>query len=50
MITHLDLPTFWFAALAFFWIGFFVLEGFDFGVGMLTPFVGRDETLTGRWR
>lgn len=44
MITHLDLPTFWFAALAFFWIGYFVLEGFDFGVGMLTPFVGRDET------
>jgi cytochrome bd ubiquinol oxidase subunit II len=43
VITHLDLPTFWFAALAFFWIGFFVLEGFDFGVGMLTPFVGRDE-------
>jgi cytochrome d ubiquinol oxidase subunit II len=44
VITHLDLPTFWFAALAFFWIGYFVLEGFDFGVGMLTPFVGRDET------
>ena len=44
MITHLDLPTFWFAALAFFWIGYFVLEGFDFGVGMLAPFVSRDET------
>jgi cytochrome d ubiquinol oxidase subunit II len=43
VITHLDLPTFWFAALAFFWIGYFVLEGFDFGVGMLTPFVSRDE-------
>jgi cytochrome bd ubiquinol oxidase subunit II len=43
MITHLDLPTFWFAALAFFWTGYFVLEGFDFGVGMLTPFVARDE-------
>jgi cytochrome bd ubiquinol oxidase subunit II len=43
VLTHLDLPTFWFAALAFFWIGYFVLEGFDFGVGMLTPFVGRDE-------
>jgi cytochrome bd ubiquinol oxidase subunit II len=42
-VTHLDLPTFWFAALAFFWIGYFVLEGFDFGVGMLTPFVSRDE-------
>ncbi len=24
------------------WIGYFVLEGFDFGVGTLIPFVGRD--------
>jgi cytochrome bd ubiquinol oxidase subunit II len=44
VITHLDLPTFWFAVLGFFWTGYFVLEGFDFGVGMLTPFVSRDET------
>ncbi|MGE5274996.1 MAG: cytochrome d ubiquinol oxidase subunit II [Verrucomicrobiota bacterium] len=43
MLVHLDLPTFWFAALAFFWMGYFVLEGFDFGVGMLTPFVAKDE-------
>jgi len=43
MLIHLDLPTFWFSALAFFWIGYFVLEGFDFGVGMLTPFVSKDE-------
>jgi cytochrome bd ubiquinol oxidase subunit II len=33
----------WFVLIAVLWIGFFVLEGFDFGVGMLLPFVGRDE-------
>jgi cytochrome bd ubiquinol oxidase subunit II len=37
------LPVFWFVAIAFFWTGFFVLEGFDFGVGMLHRFVGRTE-------
>lgn len=26
------------------WAGFFLLEGFDFGVGVLLPFVGRTET------
>ena len=26
------------------WIGYFVLEGFDFGVGMLLPVLGRDDT------
>ena len=29
--------------IAFFWAGYFVLEGFDFGVGILLPFVGRNE-------
>jgi cytochrome bd ubiquinol oxidase subunit II len=33
----------WFVIIAFFWIGYFVLEGFDFGVGMLHSFVGRDD-------
>ncbi|MHC1559069.1 cytochrome d ubiquinol oxidase subunit II [Actinomycetospora sp. C-140] len=33
----------WFVALAVVWVGFLVLEGFDFGVGMLHGFVGRDE-------
>ncbi|MFG1699302.1 cytochrome d ubiquinol oxidase subunit II [Nonomuraea sp. NPDC049309] len=32
----------WFAIIAFLWTGYFVLEGFDFGVGMLAPAVGRD--------
>ena len=38
-----DLPTVWFVAIAVLWTGYLVLEGFDFGVGMLLPAVGRDE-------
>ena len=38
-----DLPTVWFVAIAVLWTGYLVLEGFDFGVGMLLPVVGRDE-------
>jgi cytochrome bd ubiquinol oxidase subunit II len=37
------LQGFWFGVIAVLWAGFFVLEGFDFGVGMLLPFVGKDE-------
>ncbi|MFI7440081.1 cytochrome d ubiquinol oxidase subunit II [Nonomuraea indica] len=32
----------WFGIIAFLWTGYFVLEGFDFGVGLLAPFVSRD--------
>ena len=39
----MSLETFWFVVVAFFWTGFFVLEGFDFGVGVLHTVVGRDE-------
>ena len=35
--------TFWFAVLVLAWVLFFVLEGFDFGVGMLAPVLGRDD-------
>jgi cytochrome d ubiquinol oxidase subunit II len=38
-----DLETFWFCLIAVLWAGYFLLEGFDFGVGMLLPFVPRDE-------
>src|SRR3954468_16288196 len=38
----MSLETFWFTIVAFFWTGFFVLEGFDFGVGVLHTCVGRD--------
>ena len=40
----MSLPTFWFAVVALFWVGYLFLEGFDFGVGMLLPVLGRDET------
>ena len=33
----------WFVIIAIFWVGFFVLEGFDFGVGMLHSFVGKTD-------
>ena len=33
----------WFVIVAIFWVGFFVLEGFDFGVGMLHSFVGHER-------
>jgi len=39
----MDLETFWFCLIAVLWAGYFVLEGFDFGVGMLLPFVPRDD-------
>jgi cytochrome d ubiquinol oxidase subunit II len=39
----MTLVTFWFIVLVVFWTGFLVLEGFDFGVGMLAGVVGRDE-------
>jgi cytochrome bd-type quinol oxidase subunit 2 len=38
------LHTVWFVIIAFFWTGFFVLEGFDFGVGVLHTIVGRSDT------
>ena len=34
----------WFLLIAILWTGYFVLEGFDFGVGMLLPLVGRTDT------
>lgn len=40
----MHLSTLWFLVDGIFWIGFFILEGFDFGVGMLHSFVAEDET------
>ncbi|PPF73906.1 cytochrome d ubiquinol oxidase subunit II [Rathayibacter sp. AY1E6] len=40
----MDLAVLWFWIVAFFFIGYFVLDGFDFGVGMSLPFLGRDDT------
>ena len=39
----LDLQALWFAIIAFLFIGYFFLEGFDFGVGILLPVLGRDD-------
>jgi cytochrome d ubiquinol oxidase subunit II len=39
----MDLQELWFGIIGFFFAGYFVLEGFDFGVGMLLPFLPRDE-------
>jgi cytochrome d ubiquinol oxidase subunit II len=40
----MHLHTIWFIIVAVYWIGFFVLEGFDFGVGALHLAIGRSET------
>ncbi len=39
----MDLQTLWFVIIAFLFISFFVLEGFDFGVGILLPFMSKDD-------
>ena len=42
-VLTMDLQTFWFILIVVLWAGYFLLEGFDFGVGMLLPFLPRDE-------
>jgi cytochrome d ubiquinol oxidase subunit II len=37
------LVPFWFIVIAILWTGFLILEGFDFGVGMLHTAVGTDD-------
>src|SRR5215471_3315062 len=39
----MDLQILWFVLIAILWSGYFLLEGFDFGVGLLLPFLPRDE-------
>ena len=43
METSTALTSLWFVVIAGLWIGYFVLEGFDFGVGILLRILGRDE-------
>src|SRR5580704_12854889 len=38
-----SLVPFWYIVIAVLWTGFFILEGFDFGVGMLHSWIGTDE-------
>jgi cytochrome d ubiquinol oxidase subunit II len=40
----MQLHTIWFLIIVVFWVGFFVLEGFDFGVGALHMVVGKTES------
>src|ERR1700759_757618 len=40
----MELTTFWFGLIGVLWVGYLVLEGFDFGVGLLLPLVARDDT------
>ena len=37
----IDLPVLWFILVAFLFAGYFLLEGFDFGIGILLPILGR---------
>ncbi len=39
----MSFQTVWFLLIAVLWVGYFILEGFDFGVGMLLPFVSKNE-------
>jgi cytochrome bd ubiquinol oxidase subunit II len=39
----MDLQIVWFVLVGVLWSGYFLLEGFDFGVGMLLPFLPRSE-------
>jgi cytochrome d ubiquinol oxidase subunit II len=42
-MTHDQLGIIWFGLIAVLWCGYFVLEGFDFGVGVLLPVLGKNE-------
>ncbi|MFI9204165.1 cytochrome d ubiquinol oxidase subunit II [Streptomyces sp. NPDC053048] len=40
----MHLHDFWFLLIAVLWTGYFFLEGFDFGIGVLTRLLARDRT------
>jgi cytochrome bd ubiquinol oxidase subunit II len=39
----MDYNSVWFVLIAILYMGYFLLEGFDFGVGMLLPFLGKND-------
>jgi cytochrome d ubiquinol oxidase subunit II len=43
----MNMQILWFVLIAVLWSGYFLLEGFDFGVGMLLPFAPRTEAERG---
>ncbi|WP_129630300.1 cytochrome d ubiquinol oxidase subunit II [Candidatus Oscillochloris fontis] len=40
----MDLNILWFILITVLFVGFFILEGFDYGVGILLPFLGKNDT------
>jgi cytochrome d ubiquinol oxidase subunit II len=40
----MELTTFWFILITVLWVGYLVLEGFDFGVGMLVGVLAQNDT------
>jgi cytochrome d ubiquinol oxidase subunit II len=40
----MELNVLWFVLVTVLFVGFFFLEGFDYGVGILLPFLGKDDT------
>lgn len=40
----MDLNILWFILITVLFVGFFFLEGFDFGVGILLPFLGKNDS------
>jgi cytochrome d ubiquinol oxidase subunit II len=40
----MQLNSLWFILIAVLYVGYFVLDGFDLGVGMLLPFLGKNDT------
>ena len=42
-VRKLSLNEFWFIVITVLFVGFFVLEGFDFGVGIVSRFLGKDD-------
>jgi cytochrome bd ubiquinol oxidase subunit II len=40
----MELNIIWFILIAILYTGYFILEGFDLGVGILLPFLGKDDT------
>ncbi|MFE9686457.1 cytochrome d ubiquinol oxidase subunit II [Streptomyces sp. NPDC006285] len=40
----MELHTIWFVLIAVLWTGYFFLEGFDFGIGVLTKLLARNRT------
>ena len=40
----MDLQILWFILIGVLLTGFFFLEGFDYGVGILLPFLGKNDT------